>query len=158
MDYFPPRSCSDAENEADKMSLDAASSSSCSSSECADADADGVPDEEPGDVTDEEDWASIGAAALRLGSASGGKSGCLPLRQGLGAVRRLPGEGGGGGPAREALAMSMPGFGCRLQAAPAPSPPHARLQGWSGFADLMQVGSDSQEREAIEALVRLSSI
>ncbi|SLM39843.1 Sin3 binding protein [Lasallia pustulata] len=60
---------SEAENEADKMSLDGADES-CSSSDAPGGDEDVAPEDEVGDVTDEEDWASIGAAALRLGSLS----------------------------------------------------------------------------------------
>ncbi|KAJ5183438.1 hypothetical protein N7492_001054 [Penicillium capsulatum] len=56
------------EHEADKMSLDG--DEPCSSSEAPDDLPDGEWDE--GDVTDEEDWAQIGADALRARSLNGG--------------------------------------------------------------------------------------
>ena len=184
MDFDPPSrshhlssSDNDAENEADKMSLDDA----CSSSECPDEE-EAVLDDELGDVTDEEDWASIGAAALRRAQGSlplqmqqqpqqqqqqqhrqhggGGRNTHLSARsyskqdQDWG---RGGGAGGaGGGPAKEALAKSMPGFGfqpafSQLQ----PLQQQGQGQLWGGFGDMVE---DSQEREAIEALVRLSSV
>ena len=148
-----------SENEVDKMSLD--DDQSCSSSE--------APEERPileqdvGDVTDEEDWASIGAAALRQGS--------FPLKSGGGQLHHrynkynyqpsthVYTKGRGGGPVSSALAKSMP----------TPLPMNVQQQqhhndfGGSSatfsFSVLPDgIGSDSQEREAIEALVRLSSV
>ena len=101
----------EAETEADKMSLDSPPASlsssseeeeSCSSSECpgdnedgrVGTGRDGDGDEDVGDVTDEEDWARIGARALRMGSAPGGRETGERERE------------RGGGPAREALAIS----------------------------------------------------
>lgn len=52
------------ENEADKMSLDG--DESCSSSEAPPDDE--VMGDNPDDMTDEEDWAAVGAAALRAAS------------------------------------------------------------------------------------------
>lgn len=163
MDYDPPLLLSpsdeDPENDADKMSLDDDDdhASLCSSSECPD---DALRDDgdELGDVTDEEDWASIGAAALRQASLS---TKSIPRDASAYSKCRLGGGGGGGGPPREALTTSMPGFG--IQPAPSalslPQSPQGQLQRWTGFGELMQaVGNDSQEREAIEALVRLSSV
>src|SRR5690606_7861509 len=54
-----------AENEADKMSLDGSASASCS--EAPDDDM-ATRDDDPEDLTDDEDWAAIGAAALRADS------------------------------------------------------------------------------------------
>lgn len=73
-----------ATHEADKMSLDdeGREPPSCSSSEAALEDLDPLPDDDMADLTDEEDWANIGAAALRQGSisaASGGGGGPFPL-------------------------------------------------------------------------------
>ncbi|MCJ1374264.1 DNA-binding proteins Bright/BRCAA1/RBP1 and proteins containing BRIGHT domain [Loxospora ochrophaea] len=149
------------ENEADKMSLDG--SDPCSSSEAPD---DGpVLDEDLGDVTDEEDWASIGAAALRQGS--------FPLKSGGGSSRhniylsaqhvhsRGGRVGGGGGPASSALAKSTPVTTLLMQQPYKESMaglhtgyPFQSLHG--GLPD--GFGSDDQEREAVEALVRLSSV
>ncbi|PYH43264.1 uncharacterized protein BP01DRAFT_106663 [Aspergillus saccharolyticus JOP 1030-1] len=87
------------EDEADKMSLDGHDREYCSSSEAPD---DEMPIEDWGeeDVTDEEDWAQIGADALRARSlnASGGfvyGSGKSPHFR-------------GGGPAPSSLAKSAP--------------------------------------------------
>lgn len=135
------------EHEADKMSLDG--DESCSSSEAPDDAA--VLDEDIGDVTDEEDWANIGAAALRQGSypmatSGGGRNLNTHLP-----TRIYSSDGSGGGPAPSALAKSMP------------MPSAYNIQqthDYVGFAnmDSFGVGSDFQEREAVEALLRLSSV
>ncbi|PYH79969.1 hypothetical protein BO82DRAFT_366406 [Aspergillus uvarum CBS 121591] len=87
------------EDEADKMSLDGNEREYCSSSEAPD---DEMPIEDWGeeDVTDEEDWAQIGADALRARSlnASGG------IVYGSGKSPQLR----GGGPATSSLAKSAP--------------------------------------------------
>lgn len=124
------------EHEADKMSLDG----SCSSSEAP-------PDEpmldNPDDVTDDEDWAAVGAAALRANSYSASGPG-----------RKLHshhvytgGSYSGGRPPLSVLAKSVPMQPTRLAQRP------------NDF-DLSAYGmtSDSQEREAIEALLRLGSV
>lgn len=136
------------EDEADKMSLDG--DESCSSSEAPD---DGpILDEDVGDVTDEEDWAHIGAAALRQGSyptatSGGGRNhNNSQLSTHLFAKDRS-----GGGPASSALAKSMP----------MPSVYNSQqLQDYAGFSQMdgFGIGSDLQEREAVEALLRLSSV
>ena len=126
------------EIEADKMSLDG--DESCSSSEAP-------PEDEPmgdgpEDVTDDEDWAAVGAAALRATSYS--TSG--PGRNFL--TSRYPGGSrSGGGPSLN-LAKSVP-----LR------PSHHHHQQPNNF-DLSAFGmtSDFQEREAIEALLRLGSV
>ncbi|KAK8088034.1 hypothetical protein PG997_002995 [Apiospora hydei] len=57
------------ENEADKMSLD--SMDSPASASCSEAgDDDMTMNDDPEDATDDEDWAAVGAAALRAGSYS----------------------------------------------------------------------------------------
>ena len=142
------------ENEADKMSLDGdgEGDQSCSSSEAPDEAA--ILDDDLGDVTDEEDWASIGAAALRQGS--------FPLQSGGGRNpnylhTRYYSKCRGGGPPNTALAKSTP-------SAPMPMysiSSHSRVHDWNGFAAGVPagfVGSDKQEREAVEALLRLSSV
>ncbi|KAI9837974.1 MAG: hypothetical protein M1819_006128 [Sarea resinae] len=128
------------ENEADKMSLDG--DESCSSSEAPDEGP--VMDEDVGDITDEEDWARIGAAALRQPSVpTSGGGGFDHLSNDVYSGDR------GGGPASSALAKSMP-LTYNFQ----------QVHGSVGFSHLdgFGAGSDAQEREAIEALVRLSSV
>lgn len=59
------------ENEADKMSLDSLDEpASASCSEAPDDDDDMIMNDDPEDATDDEDWAAVGAAALRAGSYS----------------------------------------------------------------------------------------
>ena len=157
----------DAETEADKMSLD---DGSCSSSEAPEDGA--ILEDDLGDVTDEEDWASIGAAALRAGSfPSGGGGKIYSVSTHTSKYRRH----GGGGPVKRALATSMPaqtgkaylgvqhqeqqlGYGVQQQQQQPqqlttnnPGPRHLEFS-FEGM------GNDSQEREAIEALVRLSNV
>ncbi|KAI9803659.1 MAG: DNA-binding proteins Bright/BRCAA1/RBP1 and proteins containing BRIGHT domain [Piccolia ochrophora] len=111
------------ENEADKMSLDG--SASCSSS-APDESYHPHADADLGDITDEEDWAAIGAAALRQGS--------LPHNP---SYIHYANRHAGGGPPSSALAKSVPLY--------------------NTTAGLV-VASDSQEREAVEALMRLSNV
>ncbi|KAH8595543.1 putative Sin3 binding protein-domain-containing protein [Bisporella sp. PMI_857] len=130
-----------AEHEADKMSLDG--EEPCSSSEAPSEDEPMADDDDPDDVTDDEDWAAIGAAALRAASysASGPKRNVY--------MARVPvyngGSHSGGGPSHSTMAKSVP-----LR----PS-----LQQINNI-DLSALGmaSSSQEREAIEALLRLGSV
>ncbi|KAJ5477390.1 hypothetical protein N7539_007534 [Penicillium diatomitis] len=73
-DYATREDLDMLEHEADKMSLDGDDEDGrayCSSSEAPDED---VPEDQwdEGDVTDEEDWAQIGAEALRARSMNGG--------------------------------------------------------------------------------------
>jgi len=124
------------ENEADKMSLDG--DESCSSSE-APTDDDEPMDDDPDDVTDDEDWAALGAAALRSVSysASGPHSHLYPR-----------GTHSGGGPSLSTMAKSVP-----LRPA-FPSTQQASNFDTSAYG----MTSDFQEREAIEALLRLGSV
>ena len=161
----------DAETEADKMSLD---DGSCSSSEAPEDDA--ILEDDLGDVTDEEDWASIGAAALRAGSfPSGGGGRIYSVSTRTLKYRRH----GGGGPVKRALAASMPAQtgkaylglqhqGQQLghavqqqqQQQPHPQPQLTTNNPGSGRVEFSfeGMGNDSQEREAIEALVSLSNV
>ena len=145
------------EHEADKMSLDG--EDSCSSS--APPDDSPILDYDEGDVTDEEDWASIGAAALRQGSfprasASGNVRGSHPYARQLDPHAR----GRGGGPPSSMLAKSAPMSnpyvfyhgGQRPAAGGDPDSEGPNLPG-AGYGS-----NELQEREAIEALVRLSSV
>ncbi|CRG85720.1 hypothetical protein PISL3812_02742 [Talaromyces islandicus] len=125
------------DHEADKMSLDGDSRGYCSSSDAPD---DAIPDEEwdEGDVTDEEDWAGMGADALRARSLNGG--GIVNTNHTVHAhTQRHP----GGPAAPAALAKSVPG-GFLFQ------------QSGSSLPD--GVGGDHEERAAVEALLRLGSM
>ncbi|KAI9862792.1 MAG: DNA-binding proteins Bright/BRCAA1/RBP1 and proteins containing BRIGHT domain [Trichoglossum hirsutum] len=130
------------EHEADKMSLDG--DDSCSSSEAPE---DGpVLEEELDDITDDEDWAQIGAAALRQGG--------FPVTAGSGynyLSNHVHSGDRGGGPSLSALAKSMPS---NFIHNPREQPDYVGFSHTASFG----VGSNSQEREAIEALVRLSSV
>lgn len=123
------------ENEADKMSLDG----SCSSSEAPPEDE--IMEDDPDDVTDDEDWAAVGAAALRAASysaasASGpGHNSFLTSRVYTGRTHLTA-----GGPSLSALAKSAPMQNINFNLSP------------------FGVASDSQEREAIEALLSLGSV
>lgn len=119
-----------AEDEADKMSLDG----SCSSSEAPPEE--DVMEDDPDDVTDEEDWCAVGAAALRASSYS---------RSGPGGAFLNSRVHNGGGPSISTLAKSVP-MCTSLQPTN-----NVRL---SAFA----TASNSQEREAVEALLRLGSV
>ncbi|KAL4881322.1 putative Sin3 binding protein-domain-containing protein [Aspergillus karnatakaensis] len=116
------------EHEADKMSLDGMDRDYCSSSPAPD---DEIQDEDWGeeDVTDEEDWAQIGAAELRARSMNNG--GGFPNG-------RHPPQLHGGGPASSSLAKSAP-RGVPIQQL--------------GFSL-----PNSQEQAAVEALLRLGSM
>ncbi|KAK9771070.1 putative Protein STB3 [Seiridium cardinale] len=58
------------ENEADKMSLDSLDGPASASCSEAPDDNDMIMNDDPEDATDDEDWAAVGAAALRAGSYS----------------------------------------------------------------------------------------
>ncbi len=134
------------EHEAGKMSLDGNEDGYASSSEAPEA----LMDEDlgEGDVTDEEDWASIGAAALR--------------------ARSLPSSGrvpSGGGHLYQPIAdysttsrnrsrvSGTPAFAASVPTKAIP------VHNTCGFTLPAGVGvNDSQEREAVEALLRLGSM
>jgi hypothetical protein len=134
------------EHEADKMSLDGHDDGYASSSEAPEP----LMDEDlgEGDVTDEEDWASIGAAALRARS--------LPCSG------RLPSGGGhlyqpiADYPTTSRNRSRGSGTPAVTAAVPAKAIP---VHNNSGFPlpTGVQV-NNSQEREAIEALLRLGSM
>jgi hypothetical protein len=121
------------ENEADKMSLDG--DASCSSSEAPPEDE--IMDDDPDDLTDDEDWAALGAAALRQASylAPG------PGRNFFTSRAYTGGFHSGSGSSLSALAKSVP----------PQSQPNFDFSAFGG-------ASDSQEREAVEALLRLGSV
>ncbi|KAF7879246.1 hypothetical protein EAF04_000443 [Stromatinia cepivora] len=121
-------------DEADKMSLDGDESGSSSSEQGEDV----MMEDDPNDVTDEEDWAAVGAAALRAASYSTSgplTSGPLPQIFNSHVYR---------GGFRPSVGHSVP----------APARTHTP----NGFTALNMASADSQEREAIEALLRLGSV
>jgi hypothetical protein len=124
------------ETEADKMSLDG--DASCSSSEAPPEDE--LMGDDPEDITDDEDWAAVGAAALRQASYSA--SG--PGQNFLSTHVYTAGSRSGGGPSFSALGKSVPLSTHQVQ----------HKFDYSAFG----MASDSQEREAIEALLRLGSV
>jgi hypothetical protein len=125
------------ENEADKMSLDG--DASCSSSEAPEEEDEPMGDD-PEDITDDEDWAAVGAAALRAASYSASGPGRNFL------TSRYPGGTRSGGGPSVTMAKSVP-----MRPSPHNQPNNYDL---SAFG----MASDSQEREAIEALLRLGSV
>lgn len=134
------------EHEADKMSLDGRDEQGyCSSSEAPeDLLLDGDLGE--GDVTDEEDWAGIGAAALRAKSfptAAGGSRLYQPIAFHSKSYNQSTRSSGK--PEQTALAQSVPHA--------AAGSVHA-----AGFSFLDGATGNSQERQAVEALLRLGSM
>lgn len=113
------------ENEADKMSLDGSASASCSE---APDDDDMYMNDDPEDMTDDEDWAAVGAAALRRESyAQSGRSFLNPVYT-HGGLRSVS----------NGMARS-------------PQPLNLNLSA-------LGAASDAQEREAVEALLSLGSV
>ncbi|KAI4147244.1 MAG: hypothetical protein LQ341_001841 [Variospora aurantia] len=143
------------ECEADKMSLDGAGS--CSSDPYND-----VPPrlDDLEEATDEEDWASIGAAALRQASfpLTGGSR---IFNNSLYPPRPDPKSRGRGH--RSVLATSVPitSYTTHLQQDAQPGPQHLQHQ-QQRQSNLPVAGPegdiDSNDREAVEALLRLGSM
>ena len=135
MEYdTPPEDISMLEQEADRMSLDGANS--CSSSDGPDND----PMLEDGldDVTDEEDWASIGAAALRQGSFPIKSGGSRPqLDRSRSSYLDPMNRGWGGGPPLPRSWKS-----------------HRRRDDDVDISN----GGDPEQRAAVEALLKLASV
>lgn len=118
------------EMKADKMFVDGSASASCSET----PDDDVVMNDDPEDVTDDEDWAAMGAAALRAES--------YPIAQ----------SGGTLGPPNFALPGGLRPFSVSAgMGRPPPAPANLGLLALEGT-------SDAQEREAVEALLRLGSV
>lgn len=141
MEYnTPPEDVGMLEEEADRMSMGEYDSISSSESQndhqMLDANFD--------DVTDEEDWASIGAAALRQGSfpRSGGR-----IQPGgfLSTHIDPKSRGRGGGPPSSMLARSMP------------MPHQAAMYKINEQLSTGQT-TDPEERAAVEALLKLASV
>ncbi|KAK1976130.1 putative Sin3 binding protein-domain-containing protein [Colletotrichum cereale] len=113
------------ENEADKMSLDGSASASCSE---APDDDDIDMNDDPEDATDDEDWAAVGAAALRAESYNTAGAAAQSV-------------------ARSFLGTRTVSTGMARSHQPLPF-------------DFSALGapSDAQERDAVEALLRLGSV
>ncbi|KAK3375326.1 putative Sin3 binding protein-domain-containing protein [Podospora didyma] len=125
------------EHEADKMSWDGSGSASCS--EAPDDDVD--MNDDPEDVTDEEDWAAVGAAALRASSYDPRSSSNINNN------KTFPFNSiytSGGGPRSFSTTAGM---------ARAP-----QFRNFDISASALETTSDAQEREAIEALIKLGSV
>lgn len=120
------------ETEADKMSLDGSASASCSEA----PDDDVVMNDDPEDVTDDEDWAAMGAAALRADSYPN-----MAAVQSSGDVRSP----------NIALMGGLRTFSVSSGMARPPQPTNLDISA-------LACASDAQEREAVEALLRLGSV
>ncbi|TQN68182.1 Protein STB3 [Colletotrichum shisoi] len=121
------------ENEADKMSLDGSASASCSE---APDDDDMAMDDDPEDATDDEDWAAVGAAALRAESYN--TAGATAPSAGRSFLS--PGVYTSGGMRTVSTGMAR------------------SLQPLPFDFSVLRAPSDAQEREAVEALLRLGSV
>lgn len=163
MEYDQPdENLSMLEQEAEKMSMDG--ENSCSYSE---EPLDEVPDErlgqrkfnyDSGEVTEDEDWRSIGAEALRNGSYPGGSAAGARLRRNYPLARHLdPKAQGRGGPTTMLMSKSSANTQPNIWGHSNNNPPAQASPEYSlpivGFGS-----SNPQEREAIEALVKLSSV
>jgi hypothetical protein len=151
-----------AEHEADKMSLDGHDDDSMSSH----AGPEDMPiTDDPDDVTDEEDWARIGPQALRQsshGAARSGRNHRIDYNHlSYSSARAKP---------TPSLMKTVPGQQRRVSPHLVPShrgisypggivPPTSALGfGSSGFSKQGVQDVDSQEREAVEALLRMGSM
>lgn len=130
------------EHEADKMSLDGGDES-CSSSDAPPEDEVMGMDEDIDDITDDEDWSAIGAAALRQNSYSGAPANRKPST---------------------VYNVGSFGYGGISKSVPYPYHSHGiqRQQPTQQFnfsaLGMTTPPSQEQEREAIEALLRLGSV
>jgi hypothetical protein len=121
------------ETEADKMSLDGSASASCSEAPEDDV----VMNDDPEDVTDDEDWAAVGAAALRAGSYPNAAAAAAGLKSNFSSSRVYTPGG-------------LRSFSATSGMARAPQP--------NFDFSALGAASDAQEREAVEALLRLGSV
>jgi hypothetical protein len=119
------------DHEADKMSLDGSGSASCSE---APDDDDVRMNDDPEDVTDEEDWAAVGAAALRATSYQPQANRNFPFNN----------------------VYSAGGLRSCSATAGMARPPQFGNFGFSASA--LGDTSAAQEREAVEALLSLGSV
>jgi hypothetical protein len=136
------------ECETDKMSLDGSASPPCSDDEGdahvgndvnLDADLDIYMNDDPEDATDEEDWATMGAAALR--DASYPSSAATPVTDGRGIFRvPVPASFGSRSVPSRAVAAARRSIGPNID------------------TSNLAATSNAQERAAIEALLSLGSM
>lgn len=126
------RDISMMEHEADKMSMDGYESASCSEA----PDDDVAMNDDPEDVTDDEDWAAMGAAALRAESYPN-MAAALSPNDAMTSNTYTPG--------------GLRAFSGRSGMARPPQPTTLNMTAAAG-------ASDAQEREAVEALLRLGSV
>lgn len=124
------------ENEADKMSLDSLDGPASASCSSAPDDEDMVMNDDPEDATDDEDWAAVGAAALRAASYSSPTE----ARQGA----NLPSS-------RVYNSSGFRSFSGNTGMLREPRLDNIDL-------DALAASSDAQEREAIQALLQLGSV
>ncbi|PGH17316.1 hypothetical protein AJ79_01200 [Helicocarpus griseus UAMH5409] len=144
-DYRDHEDITMLEHEADKMSLDGDDRVSyCSSSETPEDEIPMDGDWDEADITDEEDWAQIGAAALRARSYPNASEGGANMGNNNAYATGSKGRsrGYGGGPSYSALAKSVPG-GIPIQ--------HVDFSLPDGVGDI-------EERAAVEALLQLGSM
>ncbi|KAI1642604.1 putative Sin3 binding protein-domain-containing protein [Daldinia loculata] len=123
------------ENEADKMSLDSLDGPASASCSLAPDDEDMIMNDDPEDATDDEDWAAVGAAALRAASYSNPAE----ARQGANYPSHVYNSHG---------FRSFSGNTGMLR--------EPRLDNID--LDALAASSDAQEREAIQALLQLGSV
>lgn len=121
------------DDDADRMSLDGSASASCSE---APDDDDLAMNDDPEDATDDEDWAAVGAAALRAESYPN-----MAAAQ-LGRERHA---------ANVYTSSGLRSFSASSGMARQPRPTNIDFEA-------LAATSDAQEREAIEALLRLGSV
>ncbi|KAM0224966.1 hypothetical protein ACHAQD_001765 [Fusarium lateritium] len=119
------------EHEADKMSMDGSGSASCSEA----PDDDVVMNDDPEDATDDEDWATMGAAALRAESYP--NPAAAQIDCGF----------------QSASAYTPGGLRSFSASSGMARPPRTLNIDFSALAGT----SDAQEREAVEALLQLGS-
>ncbi|KAL7627048.1 DNA-binding proteins Bright/BRCAA1/RBP1 and proteins containing BRIGHT domain [Parahypoxylon ruwenzoriense] len=130
------RDISMMENEADKMSLDSLDGPASASCSEAPDDEDMIMNDDPEDATDDEDWAAVGAAALRAASYSNPTE----ARQGTNHL--------------SSHVYNSCGF--RSFSANSGMLREPRLDNID--LDALAASSDAQEREAIQALLQLGSV
>ncbi|GAO14785.1 hypothetical protein UVI_02005150 [Ustilaginoidea virens] len=120
------------ETEADKMSLDGSASASCSEAPEENV----VMNDDPEDVTDDEDWAAMGAAALRAES--------YPSRAAIKSHSAFLSP-------NFSPVTGLRTFSVNSGMARPPGPTNLDFSTLAG-------ASDAQERDAVEALLRLGSV
>lgn len=124
------------ENEADKMSLDSLDEPASASCSSAPDNEDMIMNDDPEDATDDEDWAAVGAAALRAASYSSPTD----VRQGADYLS-----------SRVYNSCGFRSFSGNTGMLREPRLDNIDL-------DALAASSDAQEREAIQALLQLGSV